>query len=65
LLPSLDLRTTGFELDHEITAKVLAKGLRIFEVPVSYHPRTRGEGKKIGLRDWFIGSRTFFRFRNG
>ena len=65
LLPSLQLETSGFELDHEITAKVLARGLRIVEVPVSYHPRTREEGKKIGLRDWFIGSRTFFRFRNG
>jgi dolichol-phosphate mannosyltransferase len=65
LLPSLRLRTSGFELDHEITAKVLAKGLRIAEVPVSYHPRTRQEGKKIGMRDWFIGARTFMRFRNG
>jgi dolichol-phosphate mannosyltransferase len=65
LLPSLRLRTSGFELDHEITAKVLAKGLRIAEVPVSYHPRSREEGKKIGLRDWFIGAQTFFRFRNG
>jgi glycosyltransferase involved in cell wall biosynthesis len=65
LLPVLQLRTSGFELDHEITAKVLAKGLRIAEVPVSYHPRTREEGKKIGPRDWFIATRTFFRFRNG
>ncbi len=65
LLPSLRLETSGFELDHEITAKVLARGLRIVEVPVSYHPRTREEGKKIGLQDWFIGSRTFFRFRKG
>jgi glycosyltransferase involved in cell wall biosynthesis len=65
LLPTLRLRTSGFELDHEITAKVLAMGLRIAEVPVSYHPRTKEEGKKIGLRDWFIGTRTFFRFRNG
>jgi glycosyltransferase involved in cell wall biosynthesis len=65
LLPSLALETSGFELDHEITAKVLAMGLRIVEVPVSYHPRTREEGKKIGLRDWFIATRTFFRFRNG
>jgi dolichol-phosphate mannosyltransferase len=65
LLPSLKLQTSGFELDHEITAKVLAKGLRIAEVPVSYHPRTRQEGKKIGMRDWFIGARTFFRFRKG
>ena len=65
LLPSLELQTSGFELDHEITAKVLAKGLRIVEVPVSYHPRSREEGKKIGMRDWFIATRTFFRFRNG
>lgn len=65
LVPSLALQTSGFELDHEITAKVLARGLRIVEVPVSYHPRTREEGKKIGLRDWFIALRTFFRFRNG
>jgi len=65
LLPSLRLQTSGFELDHEITAKVLARGLRIVEVPVSYHPRTREEGKKIGLRDWFIATRTFHRFRRG
>jgi dolichol-phosphate mannosyltransferase len=65
LLMQLDLRTSGFELDHEITAKVLAKGLRIVEVPVRYYPRSRDEGKKIGARDWFIGVRTFMRFRNG
>jgi glycosyltransferase involved in cell wall biosynthesis len=65
LLATLELRTRGFELDHEMTAKVLAKGLRIVEVPVRYYPRSREEGKKIGARDWFIGVRTFFRFRNG
>jgi dolichol-phosphate mannosyltransferase len=65
LLPSLQLETSGFETDHEITAKVLARGLRIVEVPVSYHPRSREEGKKIGLGDWFIGARTFWRYRKG
>jgi dolichol-phosphate mannosyltransferase len=65
LLPELKLETTGFETDHEITAKVLARGLRIVEVPVRYYPRSRAEGKKIGLRDWFIGVRTFWRYRNG
>ena len=64
LLP-LDLRTTGFELDHEITAKLLAHGARIVEVPVRYYPRSREEGKKIGLRDWFIATRTFRRYRRG
>jgi hypothetical protein len=65
LLMSLTLTTSGFELDHEITAKVLAKGCRIVEVPVRYYPRSREEGKKIGMKDWFIACRTFFRFRNG
>jgi dolichol-phosphate mannosyltransferase len=65
LLPELTLETTGFETDHEITAKVLARGLRIAEVPVRYYPRSKAEGKKIGLRDWFIGARTFWKYRNG
>lgn len=61
----LELRTTGFELDHEITAKLLAAGHEIHEVPVSYYPRGIKEGKKIGLRDWFIALRTFRAFRSG
>ncbi len=65
VITALALETSGFELDHEITAKVLARGLTIVEVPVSYHPRSREEGKKIGMRDWFIATRTLFRFRNG
>ena len=65
LLPSLALETTGFETDHEITAKVLARGLRIVEVPVRYFPRSKAEGKKIGIGDWFIGAWTFWKYRNG
>jgi len=64
-LAGLTLETTGFELDHEITARLLARGLRIVEVPIAYHPRSREEGKKIGLKDWFAAIRTFARFRNG
>jgi len=65
LLKSLALETTGFETDHEITAKVIARGRRIREVPIGYYPRSREEGKKIGLRDWFIAGRTLLRYRNG
>jgi len=63
VLAGLSLETSGFELDHEITAKILARGWRIAEVPIRYEPRSRAEGKKIGLRDWFVGTRTFMRFR--
>jgi dolichol-phosphate mannosyltransferase len=65
LLPSLGLETKGFETDHEITAKVAARGLRIVEVPVKYRPRSREEGKKIGARDWFVAVRTLWRYRHG
>jgi dolichol-phosphate mannosyltransferase len=64
-LAELPLQTSGFELDHEITARLLARKRRIVEVPIRYYPRSREEGKKIGLRDWFRGTRTFWRYRNG
>jgi glycosyltransferase involved in cell wall biosynthesis len=64
-LADLPLETRGFELDHEITSRMLARGRRILEVPIRYYPRSREEGKKIGLRDWFIGTRTFWRYRKG
>lgn len=65
LLLDLALQTSGFELDHEITAKVLARGHAIVEVPIRYYPRSRSEGKKIGMRDWFIAVKTFARWRRG
>lgn len=64
-LAPLPLETSGFELDHEITARMVARGKRIAEVPIRYFPRSRDEGKKIGLRDWFVGVRTFWRYRKG
>jgi dolichol-phosphate mannosyltransferase len=62
---ALPLETSGFELDHEITARMLARNRRIVEVPIRYYPRTRAEGKKIGLRDWFRAVATFRRYRRG
>jgi glycosyltransferase involved in cell wall biosynthesis len=58
----LNLETSGFELDHEITARILARGLRIAEVPIKYFPRSRDEGKKIGAKDWLIAGRTFSKY---
>ena len=47
LARSLDLRCNGFDLDAEITCRVLQAGERIIEVPVSYAPRGVDEGKKL------------------
>jgi dolichol-phosphate mannosyltransferase len=64
-IAALGLETSGFELDHEITAKMAHRGARFVEVPIRYAPRSREEGKKIGIRDWFVAVRTFARYRNG
>ncbi len=47
----LDLRAERFELCPEMTAKLCRLGVRIVEVPISYHPRGASAGKKIGWRD--------------
>jgi dolichol-phosphate mannosyltransferase len=64
-IAALPLETTGFELDHEITARMLARRRRIVEVPIRYYPRSRAEGKKIGVRDWFRAVATFRKYRRG
>ena len=64
-LAAFPLETTGFELDHELTSRMLARGKTIVEVPIGYEPRSREEGKKIGPRDWFVAVRTFWRYRRG
>ena len=53
LITRLNLTCEGFEFCPEVTAKILRAGYRIHEVPVSYFPRTKKEGKK--LRFWSDG----------
>ena len=48
---SLDIRSAGFGMEAEVTAKLLNTGVRPFEVPISYRARSREEGKKLTLRD--------------
>ena len=51
LIKSLDLKSDGFDFEAEVTTKILKKGIRIVEVPISYSPRTFSEGKKIKFLD--------------
>ncbi len=48
---SLDLRSSGFGIEAEMTAKFLRQGARVFEVPISYQARTREKGKKLKWTD--------------
>lgn len=51
LFRSLDITSDGFGMEAEITAKLLARGIRPFEVPITYRARSREAGKKITWRD--------------
>jgi glycosyltransferase involved in cell wall biosynthesis len=51
LFLSLDLRERRFGLDAELAARILQRGIRPFEVPVSYYSRSVADGKKITWRD--------------
>lgn len=48
---SIDIRSNGFEVEPEMTAKILKQGNTIVEVPIRYRGRGASEGKKIGWRD--------------
>lgn len=58
-----EIKTCGFETDHELTAKLIKSGIKISEVPISYIPRSVAEGKKIRARDGLIAVWTLIRFR--
>lgn len=60
LYRSLMVRSRGFGMEAEVTGKLLRRGVRPFEVPISYRARTRAEGKKITWKDgvealWILG----------
>jgi glycosyltransferase involved in cell wall biosynthesis len=67
ILQSLELTTSGFELDFELSDKLALATRRIGEAPISYQPRTYAEGKKIragdGLRALWVILRDRFSAR--
>ena len=54
LLNAHELRTEGFEQHAEILSKVMRKGNKFYEVPISYNGRNYSEGKKIKLHHFFL-----------
>jgi len=63
LVKSIKLESNGFELEPEITSKILKKGITIKELPISYNPRTFKEGKKITAFDGIKGFITILKYR--
>jgi glycosyltransferase involved in cell wall biosynthesis len=65
VLDGITIESDRFEFEPEITAKVLRRGYRIYEVPISYTGREPNEGKKITWRDGFgaLGALLRYRFK--
>jgi glycosyltransferase involved in cell wall biosynthesis len=63
LFRSLSLRSPGFAIEPEITARLVQRGERIFEVPVHYRARSTEEGKKLTAMDGFRVIGTLLRCR--
>ncbi len=60
LYRSLDVRSRGFGMEAEVTGKLLRRGVRPYEVPISYRARSRDAGKKLTWKDgvealWILG----------
>ena len=59
----IPLHSRRFEFEPELTSKLLKRGYKIVEVPISFKARSYGEGKKIKARDGFIALWTLFKYR--
>lgn len=63
VIKKIRLKSLGFEIEPELTAKILRLGYKIKEVPISYHPRRIKEGKKIGFLDGVKAIYYLFKWR--
>ncbi|HTU36494.1 MAG TPA: glycosyltransferase family 2 protein [Acidimicrobiales bacterium] len=63
VLEGISIVSNRFDFEPEITAKVLRRGFRIYEVPISYAGREPHEGKKITWRDGFGALKALVKFR--
>jgi glycosyltransferase involved in cell wall biosynthesis len=63
VLQRISLRCVGFDIEPEITARVLQAGFKIQEMPITYRPRRRDEGKKLSWTDGIDAVYTLLRCR--
>jgi glycosyltransferase involved in cell wall biosynthesis len=63
VLRSFTLRSNGFGIEPELTAKIFKRGYRVYEVPITYDGRGYDEGKKITWRDGVVALWVLLRYR--
>lgn len=62
-IKGIEIKSNRFDFEPEITAKILKRGARLYELPVSYYGREFFEGKKITWKDGFHAILALIRFR--
>ncbi|MCI1273484.1 MAG: glycosyltransferase family 2 protein [Clostridiaceae bacterium] len=62
-IEDINIKSNRFDFEPEITAKVLKKGARLYELPISYYGREFAEGKKITWRDGFHAIFALIKYR--
>jgi glycosyltransferase involved in cell wall biosynthesis len=63
VLTGIKIRSKRFDMEPELTVKVLKAGYQIYEVPISYYGRKFSEGKKLTWRDGVIALWTLIKYR--
>ena len=63
LAKQLNIQSKKFDMEPEITAKILKRGYKIYEVPITYKGRAFSEGKKISWKDAFSAIWTLIKYR--
>jgi glycosyltransferase involved in cell wall biosynthesis len=63
LIKSIKIKSNKFDWEPEITAKLLKRGIKIREIPISYYPRSVKEGKKINWKDGIQAVWTLLKYR--
>ena len=62
-IKDITIRSNRFDFEPEITAKILKKGARLYELPISYYGREYNEGKKITWKDGIYALWTLIKYR--
>ncbi|MFB3855032.1 MAG: glycosyltransferase family 2 protein [Vicinamibacterales bacterium] len=60
---SMTLKSNGFGIEPELTAKIFKRGYRVYEVPITYDGRNYEEGKKITWRDGIVALWVLLKYR--
>jgi glycosyltransferase involved in cell wall biosynthesis len=63
VLRSMDLKSNGFGIEPELTAKIFKRRYKVYEVPISYDGRGYDEGKKITWRDGVVALWVLLKYR--